>query len=51
MLAQGDLCLASYSVSGLDGQGHFVYLFSYEEDGLPHFHGYIPLEACQLEII
>ena len=50
MLGEDDVCNALYSVPGLDGRGNFVYVLQYG-DGIPNFNGYIPREACQLDII
>jgi hypothetical protein len=51
ILAEGDSCIGLHLVSGFDGKEQFVRVFSLETEGKRHFfEGYLPLEACELEV-
>jgi len=51
MLEEGAVCNSLFQVTGFDGIREFVYVFSFERGGEPHFfEGYIPIEACELEV-
>jgi hypothetical protein len=50
ILAEGDSCISHHLVSGFDGN-EFLRVFSFEVENAPQFfEGYIPLEACELEV-
>jgi hypothetical protein len=51
VLEEGDVCNGLFQVTGFDGIREFVYVFSFEKNGkLQFFEGYIPIEACELEV-
>lgn len=51
VLEEGGMCNGLFQVTGFDGIGEFVYVFSFEREGRFHFfEGYIPIEACALEV-
>ena len=51
VLEQGDMCNGLFQVTGFEGVGEFVYVFSFEREGKLHFfEGYIPIDACELEV-
>jgi hypothetical protein len=51
ILREGDSCVGLHLVSGFDGKEQFVRVFSFEREGKFHlFEGYLPLEACHLEV-
>jgi hypothetical protein len=51
ILAEGDSCIGFHLVLGFDGKEQFVRVFSSEIEGKLHFvEGYLPLEACELEV-
>jgi hypothetical protein len=52
VLAEGDTCNSLFRVSGFDGKGEFVYVFSFEREGqLQFYEGYLPVEVCDFELI
>ncbi len=52
VLEEGDVCTGLFQVTGFDGIGEFVCVFSFEKDGkFRFFEGYIPVEACELEVM
>jgi hypothetical protein len=52
ILESGDVCSALYQVSDFSGQNQFVYVFRVQQSEAPGLiQGYIPLEACELELI
>lgn len=50
ILAEGDSCIALRLVSGFDGK-EFLRVFSFKTEGKAQFFdGYLPLDACELEV-
>ncbi len=51
VLEEGTVCTALYCVSDFTGQNQFAFIFLVQQDkNKPLIEGYIPLEACQIEV-